>query len=152
MTDSWNDARPQSAWFNFKQVPVSSDWFQVYEIAANLFVFYEPRHYEQTLVNLIIGQDNSSTFSVSITGSVFLPLSLSHSICIPFYFFISFLSSYSHFSLSLFLNISSLFFKSPKTFTCILTPYCFFPYFLYFPLPVTPFSSDTSTSIVHFLS
>ena len=60
MTDSWNDARPQSAWFNFKQVPVSSDWFQVYEIAANLFVFYEPRHYEQTLVNLIIGQDRAA--------------------------------------------------------------------------------------------
>jgi len=36
MTDSWNDARPQSAWFNFKQIPISSDWFQVYEIATNL--------------------------------------------------------------------------------------------------------------------
>jgi len=56
MTDSWSDARPRSAWFNFKQVPVSSDWFQVYQIGADLFVFYEPRHYEQTLVNLIIGQ------------------------------------------------------------------------------------------------
>jgi glyoxylase-like metal-dependent hydrolase (beta-lactamase superfamily II) len=60
MTDSWNDARPQSAWFNLKQVPVSSDWFQVYEIAANLLVSYEPRHYEQTLVNLIIGQDRAA--------------------------------------------------------------------------------------------
>ena len=60
MTDSWNDARPQSAWFNFKQIPISSDWFQAYEIATNLFVFYEPRHYEQTLVNLIIGQDRAA--------------------------------------------------------------------------------------------
>ena len=60
MTDNWNEAGPQSAWFNFKQIPISSDWFQVYEIAANLFVFYEPRHYEQTLVSLIIGQDRAA--------------------------------------------------------------------------------------------
>jgi glyoxylase-like metal-dependent hydrolase (beta-lactamase superfamily II) len=60
MTDSWNEARPQWPWFNFKQISTSSDWFQVYELAANLFVFYESRHYEQTLVNLIIGQDRAA--------------------------------------------------------------------------------------------
>ena len=66
MTDRWNEARPQSAWFNFKQIPISSDWFQAYEIAANLFVFYEPRHYEQTLVNLIIGQDRAALIDTSM--------------------------------------------------------------------------------------
>lgn len=32
------------------------DWFEIYQIATDLFVFYEPRHYEQTLVSLVVGQ------------------------------------------------------------------------------------------------
>jgi glyoxylase-like metal-dependent hydrolase (beta-lactamase superfamily II) len=60
MTDSWNVTLPQSAWSNFKEISISDDWFKVYEIAANLFVFYEPRHYEQTLVNLIIGRERAA--------------------------------------------------------------------------------------------
>ena len=60
MTDRWNVTPPQSVWSNFKEVPVSDDWFEAYEIAANLFVFYEPRHYEETLVNLIVGRDRAA--------------------------------------------------------------------------------------------
>jgi hypothetical protein len=39
MTDSWNEILPQSVWSNFKEIAISDDWFKVYEIAANLFVF-----------------------------------------------------------------------------------------------------------------
>ncbi len=60
MTDNWNEALPQSVWSNFKEVSISDDWFKIYEIAANLVVFYEPRHYEQTLVNLIIGRERAA--------------------------------------------------------------------------------------------
>jgi glyoxylase-like metal-dependent hydrolase (beta-lactamase superfamily II) len=60
MTDNSYDARPQSAYSNFKQISVSEDWFEVYEIATNLFVFYEPRHYEMTIANLLIGQQKAA--------------------------------------------------------------------------------------------
>lgn len=54
------DARPQSAYSKFKGIPVSEDWFEVYEIAADLFVFHEPRHYEETIVNLVIGEQSAA--------------------------------------------------------------------------------------------
>lgn len=60
MTDNWYDARRQSAYSNFKEISISEDWFEVYEIATNLFVFYEPRHYERTIANLIIGQQKAA--------------------------------------------------------------------------------------------
>lgn len=60
MTDDRCDTRPPSAYSRFKRIPVRGDWFEVYEIAANLFVFYEPRHYEETIANLIIGQHTAA--------------------------------------------------------------------------------------------
>lgn len=44
----------------FKRIPLSDDWFDAYRIAANLFVFYEPRHYEATIMNLIIGEQRAA--------------------------------------------------------------------------------------------
>src|SRR5688500_14024098 len=60
MTDNGYDARPQSVYSNFKAISTCEDWFEVYEIAPNLFVFYEPRHYERTIVNLVIGQQKAA--------------------------------------------------------------------------------------------
>jgi glyoxylase-like metal-dependent hydrolase (beta-lactamase superfamily II) len=60
MTDPGNETLPQSVWSNFKKISVSEDWFEVYQITSNLFVFYEPRHYEATIVNLVIGQHKAA--------------------------------------------------------------------------------------------
>ncbi len=51
---------PQSIWSSFKEVASPDEWFKIYEITPNLFVFYEPRHYEETLVNLIIGRERAA--------------------------------------------------------------------------------------------
>ncbi len=59
MTDNWYDTQPKSAYSNFKKISVSEDWFEVYEVATNLFVFHEPRHYEETIINLVIGQQKA---------------------------------------------------------------------------------------------
>ena len=52
--------QPRSSYSNFKRIVTSEDWFEVYEIAANLFVFHEPCHYEATIVNLIIGEQKAA--------------------------------------------------------------------------------------------
>lgn len=59
MTNKSNSAQPQSAYSRFKRISIRDDWFEVYEIAPNLLVFYEPRHYEQTIVNLAIGEQKA---------------------------------------------------------------------------------------------
>jgi glyoxylase-like metal-dependent hydrolase (beta-lactamase superfamily II) len=46
--------------FTFEEISSADDWFQVYAITPKLFAFYEPRHYEQTLVNLLIGRDKAA--------------------------------------------------------------------------------------------
>ena len=56
MTEKCSGTQPESPCSGFKRIPLSEDWFEAYEIARDLFVFYEPRHYEGTLVNLIIGE------------------------------------------------------------------------------------------------
>lgn len=56
--DNW--IRKMGDRFSFKQLLTSEDWFEVYEIASDLFVFYEPRHYENTIINLVVGQEKAA--------------------------------------------------------------------------------------------
>jgi glyoxylase-like metal-dependent hydrolase (beta-lactamase superfamily II) len=44
----------------FRKISTSEDWFEVYEVATNLFAFCEPRHYENTVVSLMIGQQKAA--------------------------------------------------------------------------------------------
>lgn len=60
MTDNWHDAAPRSVFLDFKKIPVSEEWFEVYEITTNLFVCCEPRHYKNTIINLVIGRDKAA--------------------------------------------------------------------------------------------
>jgi glyoxylase-like metal-dependent hydrolase (beta-lactamase superfamily II) len=60
MTDNSHDARRQSEYSNIRRIAVSEDWFEVYEIASNLFAFCETGHYENTTVSLIIGTQKAA--------------------------------------------------------------------------------------------
>jgi glyoxylase-like metal-dependent hydrolase (beta-lactamase superfamily II) len=60
MTHNWYDPQRQSVYSHFRKVSSSSDWFEVYQIAGNLFVFHEPRHYESTIANLVIGEQKAA--------------------------------------------------------------------------------------------
>src|SRR5262249_15459577 len=44
----------------FREIRIAEDWFKVYEITPTLFVFYEPRHYEETIVSLVIGEQKAA--------------------------------------------------------------------------------------------
>ncbi len=60
MTENGNKSRCQSEYSNLRRISVSEDWFEVYEIARNLFTFCETRHYENTTISLIIGPENAA--------------------------------------------------------------------------------------------
>lgn len=55
MTDNSSATQSRPGYANFKRISTSDDWFESYQVASNLYVFYEPRHYEATIVNLLIG-------------------------------------------------------------------------------------------------
>jgi len=72
MTHPSNKTPLQSSWSNFKEVSSVDDWFKVYQVAANLFVFHEPRHYEETLPSLLIGREKAALIDTGC-GSVTYP-------------------------------------------------------------------------------
>ena len=59
MTEHGNGTRCQSECSNLRKISVSEDWFEVYEVASNLFAFCETRHDENTTVSLIVGPEKA---------------------------------------------------------------------------------------------
>jgi glyoxylase-like metal-dependent hydrolase (beta-lactamase superfamily II) len=60
MMKNWYDALPRAVYSKFKQIPIAEEWFEVYAIADNLFVFYESRHCEEAISTLVIGQNKAA--------------------------------------------------------------------------------------------
>jgi len=40
----------------FTRLPVGDGWFDVYEIASNLFAIHEPGHFEEPTSSLLLGE------------------------------------------------------------------------------------------------
>ena len=60
MTENGNGIRCQSDGSQLRKISISEDWFEVYEIASNLVVFCETRHYENTTISLMIGPEKAT--------------------------------------------------------------------------------------------
>lgn len=60
MADRWRGALPRSTWSGFRAITIPDDWFEAYEVADDVVVFHEPRHYERTLATLLIGRDRAA--------------------------------------------------------------------------------------------
>jgi glyoxylase-like metal-dependent hydrolase (beta-lactamase superfamily II) len=52
-------SRHRSVDARFQRLLVSEDWFEVFRIKSHLLAFHEPRHYEETLVSLLVGQEKA---------------------------------------------------------------------------------------------
>ena len=55
--DNQYNASRKSSFGRFKKISSSSDWFEIYEVTPRHFVFYEPYHFEESISNLVIGDD-----------------------------------------------------------------------------------------------
>ncbi len=44
---------------DFERLSRSQDWFEIYRLAPDLFVFHEPRHWEETNATLVVGADEA---------------------------------------------------------------------------------------------
>ena len=60
--DEWWDALPRAAWSEFRQVVLSQDWFEVYEIVPGVLAIYEPGQFEEVISYLIIGSERALLF------------------------------------------------------------------------------------------
>jgi glyoxylase-like metal-dependent hydrolase (beta-lactamase superfamily II) len=60
MTHDANRTQPKSPYCNFRRIPASEDWFEVYEIACNLCVFHEAPALRGAIVSLLIGEHKTA--------------------------------------------------------------------------------------------
>ena len=74
----WCRALPRSEYKHLRRVPISDSWFEVYQVAPDVFAIYEPRQAEETISYLIVGHTKVLLFDTgmgigdlkSLTGSL----------------------------------------------------------------------------------
>jgi len=59
IADRWWDKLPRKIYASLEQVPISQDWFQVYRVLPDIYVFYEPYQYEEAISTLILGTEKA---------------------------------------------------------------------------------------------
>jgi len=59
IADRWWDKLPRKIYSSLERVPISQDWFQVYRVLPDIYVFYEPYQYEEAISTLILGTDKA---------------------------------------------------------------------------------------------
>jgi len=64
--DNWYDALPRPAWSEFELIEQSQPWFEVYEVASNVFAIYEPGQFEEVISYLIVGSDRALLFDTGL--------------------------------------------------------------------------------------
>jgi glyoxylase-like metal-dependent hydrolase (beta-lactamase superfamily II) len=56
---NWWDKLPRKIYSTLERIPVKEDWFQVYKVLPDIYVFYEPYQYEEAISTLILGDDKA---------------------------------------------------------------------------------------------
>jgi len=59
IADHWWDKLPRKIYSSLERVPCSQDWFEVYKVKPDIYVFYEPYQYEEALSTLVIGENKA---------------------------------------------------------------------------------------------
>lgn len=60
--DGFCDRLPRSAYSSFEKSPISTDWFEVYEVEPDVWAIYEPFQWQEVISYLIIGDDSALLF------------------------------------------------------------------------------------------
>ena len=64
--DNWWDALPRPEWQAYTRVDVNSDWFEVYEVADDVFAIYEPGQFEEVISYLVVGSERALLFDTGL--------------------------------------------------------------------------------------
>ena len=56
---NWWDKLPRKIYNSLERVPITQDWFEVYRVLPDIYVFYEPYQYEEAISTLILGEEKA---------------------------------------------------------------------------------------------
>lgn len=56
---NWWDKLPRKIYESLERVPITQDWFEVYRVLPDIYVFYEPYQYEEAISTLILGEEKA---------------------------------------------------------------------------------------------
>ena len=60
--ENFCDRLPRAAYGEFQKDNVSTDWFEVYEVEADIWAIYEPFQWQEVVSYLIVGTDTALLF------------------------------------------------------------------------------------------
>ena len=60
--DGFCERLPRAAYSSFEKNPISTDWFEVYEVEADVWAIYEPFQWQEVISYLIIGSNTALLF------------------------------------------------------------------------------------------
>jgi hypothetical protein len=59
IADRWWDKLPRKIYSKLERIPITQDWFQVYKVLPDVYVFYEPYQYEEAISTLLLGEEEA---------------------------------------------------------------------------------------------
>src|SRR5262249_12511415 len=63
---NWSKNLPRPSWGRFTKVWQSQDWFDVYQVALNVYAISEPKQWEEVISYLIVGKKSSVLFDTGL--------------------------------------------------------------------------------------
>lgn len=64
--DNWWDKLPRPEWAAFEKIEQDQDWFEVYQVADDVFAIYEPGQFEEVMSFLIVGTEKALLFDTGL--------------------------------------------------------------------------------------
>lgn len=56
----WWEALPRPVYSQLKRIESSQNWFEVYKVKPDIYVFYEPGQFEEAISYLVLGEDKAA--------------------------------------------------------------------------------------------
>lgn len=57
--ENWFDTLPRQSYKKLEKINVNNDWFEVYKLPKKVYAIYEPRHFQEVISFLILGEQKS---------------------------------------------------------------------------------------------
>lgn len=65
-SSEWWKALPRPAFARLRRVPSKQSWFEVYKVEPDVYVFYEPGHFEEVISYLVVGGERAALIDTGL--------------------------------------------------------------------------------------
>jgi len=56
----WHENLPRPSWKRFELIETNHPWFEVYKLPSDIYIIYEPGHFEEVISYLVLGEERTA--------------------------------------------------------------------------------------------